>query len=54
MVFQIRLVLWMWVPTKELPERRQGTNGTASFEKCKQLFEYQHLLLLKDIWWPEL
>jgi hypothetical protein len=21
-------------------------NGTAQFKKCKQLFEYQHLLLL--------
>ncbi len=25
-------------------------NGTAHFKKCKQLFEYQHLLLLRDIW----
>jgi hypothetical protein len=25
-------------------------NGTARFKKCKQLFEYQHLLLLRDIW----
>jgi hypothetical protein len=24
-------------------------NGTARFEKCKQLFEYQHLRLLRDI-----
>ncbi len=24
-------------------------NGTAHFTKCKQLFEYQHLLLLRDI-----
>ncbi len=24
-------------------------NGTAHFKKCKQLFEYQHLLLLRDI-----
>ncbi len=24
-------------------------NGTARFKKCKQLFEYQHLLLLRDI-----
>ncbi len=23
-------------------------------KKCKQLFEYQHLLLLKDIWWLKL
>jgi hypothetical protein len=26
------------------------SNGTAHFKKCKQLFEYQHLHLLKDIW----
>ena len=25
--------------------------GTAHFKKCKQLFEYQHLSLLRDIWW---
>ncbi len=25
-------------------------NGTACFKKCKQLFEYQHFLLLIDIW----
>ncbi len=25
--------------------------GTAHFEKCKQLLEYQNLLLLSDIWW---
>jgi hypothetical protein len=24
-------------------------NGKAHFKKCKQLFEYQHLLLLRDI-----
>ncbi len=26
------------------------TNGTAQFIKCKQLFEYQPLLLLRGIW----
>jgi hypothetical protein len=26
---------------------------TARFKKCKQLFEYQHLLLLRDIWWSK-
>jgi len=26
-------------------------NGTAHLEKCKQLLEYQNLLLLSDIWW---
>ncbi len=25
-------------------------NGTAHFKECKQLFEHQHLLLLRDIW----
>jgi hypothetical protein len=25
-------------------------NGTACFKKCKQLFQYKHLLLLRDIW----
>jgi hypothetical protein len=25
-------------------------NRIASFEKCKQLSKYQHLLLLRDIW----
>jgi hypothetical protein len=25
-------------------------NGTPHFKKSKQLFEYQHLLLLRDIW----
>jgi len=28
-------------------------NGTVHFKKCKQSFEYQHLLLLKDIWWSK-
>ncbi len=26
-------------------------NGTAQLKKCKQLFEYRHLLLLSDTWW---
>jgi hypothetical protein len=29
-------------------------NGTAHIKKCKQLFEYQHLLILRDIWWSKL
>jgi hypothetical protein len=28
-------------------------NGIAHFKKCKQLFEYQHLLLFRDIWWSK-
>jgi len=30
------------------------TNGTAHFKICKQLFEYLHFLLLRDIWWSTL
>ncbi len=26
-------------------------NRTAHFKNCKKLFEQQHLLLLRDIWW---
>jgi hypothetical protein len=29
-------------------------NGTARFKKYNQLLEYQHLLLLKDIWCSKL
>jgi hypothetical protein len=29
-------------------------NGTAHLKKCEQLFEYQHLLLLRDIQWSKL
>jgi hypothetical protein len=28
-------------------------NGTARFTKCKQLYDYKHLLLLRDIWWSK-
>jgi hypothetical protein len=28
-------------------------NGTARFKKSEQEFEYQHLLLLQDIWWSK-
>ncbi len=28
-------------------------NGTAHFKKRKLLFEYKHLLLLRDIWWSK-
>jgi hypothetical protein len=26
----------------------RGINGSVHFKKCKQLFEYQHLLLLRE------
>jgi hypothetical protein len=29
-------------------------NGTAPFKKCKQLLQYQHFLLVRDIWWSKL
>ncbi len=29
-------------------------NGTAFFKNCKQLFKFQHLLLLRDVWWSKL
>jgi hypothetical protein len=32
---------------------RNDLNGTACFKKYKQLFEYQHLFLLRDIWWSK-
>jgi hypothetical protein len=28
-------------------------NGTACFKKCEKVFEYQHSLLLGDIWWSK-
>jgi hypothetical protein len=28
-------------------------NGTACFKKCEQLFEYQNLLSLTNIWWSK-
>jgi hypothetical protein len=30
-------------------ENRNDPNGTAHFKKCKLLFEYQHLLLLRHL-----
>jgi hypothetical protein len=41
-------VRWVgFLPPWVMPE---VNNGTERFNKCKQLFEYQHLLLLRDIW----
>jgi len=28
-------------------------NRTARFKNCKQLFEYQYLILFRDIWWSK-
>jgi hypothetical protein len=30
---------------------KNAIKGVAHFKDYKQLFEYQHLLLLRDIWW---
>jgi hypothetical protein len=30
-----------------------GAYGMVRFKKCKHLFEYQYLLLLRDIWWSK-
>ncbi len=37
--------------TQHNDSQHKGLNETAHFKKCKLLFEYQHLLLLRDIWW---
>ncbi len=41
------------VPHTQTDGRIMLANGTANFKKCKQLFEYQHLLLFRDIWWSK-
>jgi hypothetical protein len=43
---------WAIKTTQPLPVA--PPNGTARFKKYKQFFEYQHLLLLRDIWWSKL
>ncbi len=41
-------------PSQKMPKCLQSRiNGTAHFKKCKQLFEYQDLLLFRDIWWSK-
>ncbi len=44
-------VIWAraFVPWLCMSKTLTLINGTARFKKCKQLFEYQHLLLLRDI-----
>jgi len=34
-------------------EEEKNLNGTAQINKCKPLFEYQHLSLLRDFWWSK-
>jgi hypothetical protein len=41
----------IWTKMLDWGKNTSRDNGTAHFKKCKQLFEYQHLLLLRDIWW---
>ena len=47
-------ILIEWSHLANLSQGLVQTNGTAQFKKCKQLFRYQHLLLLKDIWCSKL
>jgi hypothetical protein len=35
------------------PKKLNILIGTVHFKKCKQWFEYKHLLLLRDIWWSK-
>ncbi len=50
-------VLNFGIDCKSLPDMSifilSKDNGIARFGKCKQLFEYQHLLLNRDIWWSK-
>ncbi len=34
--------------------KNNARNETGCFKKCRQLFESQHLLLVRDIWWSKL
>jgi hypothetical protein len=46
-------VAWVCFPKlKNLMFRTLAISQTR-FWKCKQLFEYQHLLSLRDIWWSK-
>ncbi len=49
--FPVRLEGLSKDPTVWLDGARPPHNGTAHLKKCKQLFEYQHLLLCSDTWW---
>jgi hypothetical protein len=31
-----------------------SVNRTSHFKECKQLSKYQHLVLLREIWWSKL
>jgi hypothetical protein len=37
--------------TLKIAHSKWTLNGTARFKKCKRLFEFQHLGLLREIWW---
>ncbi len=39
--------------TQHNDSQHKGLNETAHLKKYKPLFEYQHLLLLRDIWWSK-
>jgi hypothetical protein len=39
------------VPQAIAKKKKNSSEPMEHFEKCKKMFEYQHLLLLSDIWW---
>jgi hypothetical protein len=39
-----------WTDSQQSGKIFKQIKGTACLHKCKQLFEYQHLLLLRDIY----
>jgi hypothetical protein len=51
---QVENVTKLFWRRNKLERLTLANNGTAHFKKCNQLFEYQHLLLLRDIWWSKL
>jgi hypothetical protein len=42
-----------WTDSQQSGKKFKQINGTVRLNKCKQLFEYQHLLLLRAIWWSK-
>ncbi len=43
-----------WKSNKLKCIRGKNNNRATHFKKCQQLFEYQHLLFLRTIWWSKL
>ncbi len=41
------------IELEKLKRRLKFAMEEWALKKCKQLFEYQHLLLFRDIWWSK-